>query len=125
MTALILAAQRAIPPKLSDHAAGIREMFLAFNRRGFFSIGLCAVMVGSAVAYLCALAVLFHMGLQMQTASGEILRLQEDILKSEIALQESEAGFAVAHKSILDGMEKISSMSYIPREHTAALAHPQ
>lgn len=124
MTTLILAAQRATPFRVSGYLAGIREAVLTFNRRGFLSAGLCALIAGSIGAYLFALMALFHLGLQMQTASGGIARLQDDILKSEIALQESDAGFATAHKDILDSMEKISSITYLPRERAAAMAHP-
>lgn len=124
MTVLILAAQKIIPFRASGCCAAARRTFAVFNRRGFLSMGLCAVIVGSSAAYLFALAALFHAGLEMQAVSRKITRMQEDILKNEIALQESDAGFASAHKDILDGMEKISSVTYIPREYAAALAHP-
>ncbi|MEK7082384.1 MAG: hypothetical protein AAB915_01770 [Patescibacteria group bacterium] len=124
MTTLILAAHKAYSFRVYGYLAGVRETFLAVNRRGFLSVGLCAVIAGSAALYLIALVTLFHLGLQMQTVSGRIARLEEDVLKKEIALQESDADFAAAHKNILDDMEKISSITYIPRERAAALAHP-
>ena len=65
---------------------------------------------------------LFHLGMSLQTASGQIARLQEEILKKEIALQEDDADFMSAHKDIVDSMEKISSITYIPRERAAAMA---
>lgn len=124
MTVLVLAMEKIIPFRASGCLAGARGAFLAFNRRGFLSAGLGAIIAASVIAYLFALMTVFHLGLQTQTASGMIWRLQEDVLKSKIALQESDAYFADAHKDILDAMEKISSITYIPRERAAALARP-
>jgi len=122
MTVFTLVTQRIIPVRVHNFSVRTREIFLYVNRHGLLSVGLSLAIAAGAAAYLVALMTIFHLGLQMQQTSGEMSRLEQDILKSEIALQQDDANFVSAHKDILDGMEKISSITYVPRERAAAMA---
>ena len=125
MTALALGAQKAISFRLSEYGSGFRLRFLAMNRRGILTGGCLALIASAGVSYLLALFMLFHLGLAMQDTSVSLSAVRQDILKDEIILQSGDANFAETNKEILATMEQISSITYIPREHAAAMIGPQ
>ena len=125
MTALVLGAEKIISFRLSEYGSGFRLWFLAVNRRGFLSAGCLALIAGAGTAYVISLVMLFHLGLAMQNTSVSLSAVRQDILKDEIALQSGDANFAEANREIIATMEQISSITYIPRERTAAMAGTQ
>ena len=122
MTALVLGAEKIISFRLSDYGSGFRLWFLTVNRRGFLSACLAAGVGLSAVAYLAALVMFFHWGLEAQSYSAKIAGIQQDILKSEIFLASRDASFTRDHQDILRAMERISAITYLPRPSEAAMA---
>lgn len=122
MTAFAIAAQKIIPFHLPPYTGIVRMRFLDMTCRGRLSAGLLAVTVGAGIAYIGSLVMIFHLGLAMQRASTAIGAVQQEILKSEIMLQADDVHFAADHKDILDTMEKISSVTYLPRSGVSALA---
>ncbi len=122
MTTLVLAAQKIVPSGVPASLAAIRRRFMHANRHGLVSMALGALTLCAVIGYVASLVILFHRGLQIQHASDAITRLQQGILKDEIALQQSDANFITVHQDVLSTMEKISSITYIPQNHAAALA---
>lgn len=121
MTIIALTLQRLISLRVASPLARAQDVFSRINARGIVTIG-CGVVIGSAIAmYLGAMAMLFHRGLQVQDASRVITRLEQDLLTSEIRLQERDAGFMQDHEAILQSMEKISSINYLSLESVAML----
>ena len=122
MTTLVLVGQKIVPFGLPASLRRIRKRFIHANRYGLVSIVLCALILGAVVTYVASLVILFHHGLRIQRASDAITRLEQGILKDEIALQQSDANFLTIHQDVLSTMEKTSSINYIPQNHAAALA---
>ena len=122
MSILALAQQKMIPIRVASPLVRAEEIFSRINKKGIFTIG-CGAAIGIAVvSYLVAMVTLFHLGLRVQDSSVVIARLEQDVLKSQITLQQSDAKFAEAHKEILQSMEKISSIVYISLESVAAIS---
>lgn len=120
MTTLLLARKKMMSWRLTPVLNPALDSFLEINKKGVITLALGGVIILSASAYILATYTIFGLGPRIQEAAGRLSELKNDHLKTELELQKKRAGFLKDHKSILESMEKISTVKYLRPENFVA-----
>ncbi len=77
-----------------------------------------------AAAYLLAIFITFHFSFQVKQNTLLYEELSDETLRSEILLQKKTSELAQNYPSILESMERVSSIKYLTPESVAASRAP-
>lgn len=114
MTTLILTAQKIVPyAGIRSSAARMEEYFLAINARGLVTILFLGMLVAGVVGYLVLLGHTFNAGIRLRAAAADEAAEERSVKNLDLALREREANFAVQYQTALEGMDKVSSLTYL------------
>jgi hypothetical protein len=78
----------------------------------------------AALVYLSALYVSFATGISLQQYEAERRDLVQKVLRLELSVSQAELNLAHARGDILQSMERVSALSYIPSDESVAISVP-
>ena len=114
MTTLLLASQkiffRASPPGRVAFFGGRSH---SMNRRGRATAACLAVIAVGIGLYVFMLISTFGLGVQLREIGVAEAARKREVKDLEMALRSREVNFAVRYTSILDGMDKVTSIIYL------------
>ena len=87
--------------------------FREYNRQGFISLGIIALLIVTFTSYLATLYFIINTGFVIQKHEGVMAEISENFLTMEFTAQSGRAKLAEDQKSVLESMEKISAVKYL------------
>ena len=124
MSQLILAYKRIplLSVSLVDRLSEIVRNYNFAGRRRFITTFLIAGIGVSLVAYLTALYISFDIGLSLHHKKPIIEDLTEEVLNLEFSMRQNELNLANTNGNILQSMERVSAIKYIPSDESVAVS---
>lgn len=111
---MILTAQKIVPyAGIRSRVARMEEYFLAINARGLVTMLSLGVLVAGVAGYLVLLGHTFNVGIRLRAAAADKVAEERSVKNLDLALREREANFAVQYQHALEGMDKVSSLTYL------------
>ena len=120
MTVLILAHRKIIPLALSAKMVHIVEGFRVLNRRGFITVLFLISTTFLVVGYLVGLFWTFNAGLSVGQDNATLNRLTEEYSRVALSVERQENTLAEEYGSLLQSMEKVSTMKYLEKDSVVA-----
>lgn len=120
MTALLLASQKIFfQASPRGRAVFLGKRFAALNRRGIATAVCLAVGALGIGLYVFMLVSTFSLGIQLREIGVAEVAGEREVKDLEMALRSREANFAVRYASILEHMDKVSSIIYLASDGVA------
>lgn len=124
MTYLILAYKRIpfISVSLSDWLSGVMQNSGIADYRRLITRSLIVGIGISAAAYFAALYISFDAGFSIRESGNTLGDLKEEVSGLELSVRQEESGLAQTKEDILQSMERVSAIRYIPTDGSVAVS---
>lgn len=120
MTTPVLIQRKILSSTLLARLGQLKIWFGEINRSGIIMTVLVWIIAVLITLYLGSLYITFKTGFIVQEVNNRIVKADEDILNLELRLQEERGRLAHDNQTVLESMERISTIKYLTTGTLAA-----